>query len=144
MPCSYTIHAEARLVTICGWGVITTPEVVAMRKMLGADPRFRPDFAELDDYSRLTRVALDFAGVREAAAVNPYGPGARRAVVVGSDEAYGVARQYQQVRGEAPPDELQIFRSLAPALSWLGLSAATLPTGPGPDRVFGSDSRAPC
>ena len=115
-----------------------------MRKMLGADPRFRPDFAELDDYTRLTRVALDFAGVREAAAVNPYGSGARRAMVVGSDEAYGVARQYQQVRGEAPPDEIQIFRSLPQALSWLGYTPDTLPAGTGPDQVFGADSRSPC
>jgi hypothetical protein len=52
------------------------------------------------------------------AKLNPFGAGARRALVVTSDVVFGMARMYQILRDESP-DELQIFRKVDDAFRWL-------------------------
>jgi hypothetical protein len=55
--------------------------------------------------------------------LTPFGAGARRAIVVGSDVVYGMARMYQILRDTAP-DHLEVFRDLASNVAWLGLTEA--------------------
>ena len=50
--------------------------------------------------------------------LNPYGTGARRALVVTNDLVFGMARMYQILSDESP-DEFEIFRKLDDALLWL-------------------------
>jgi hypothetical protein len=67
----------------------------------------------------VAKIAISPVGIRDLGALNPWGQGARRAVVVASDYAYGMARMYQMIR-EPSQDELEIFRGLEHALDWLG------------------------
>jgi len=57
------------------------------------------------------------------AKLNPFGPGARRAVVVTNDVVFGMARMYQILTDESS-DELQIFRNMDDALRWLWIADA--------------------
>jgi hypothetical protein len=55
--------------------------------------------------------------------LNPFGAGARRAVVVTNDVVFGMARMYQILTDESP-DELRIFRKVDDALQWLWIADA--------------------
>ena len=88
-----------------------------------SDPRFRRDMRHLFSFDGVSDPRISCHAVRAVTKLNPFGPGARRAVVVRSDAAYGVARMYELSRDPAR-DELQVFRDLESALGWLGLAAA--------------------
>lgn len=104
MPFAFTIELSRRLVLSRGWGVLTDRELVAHVRALAADPRFRPDLHQLCDFVDVTDVKVTAAGVREMTGLNPFGAGARRALAVSSDVAYGMARMYQIMRGDAPDE----------------------------------------
>jgi hypothetical protein len=48
------------------------------------------------------------------------GPGSRMAVVARNDEAFGLARMYEMLRGDTPV-EIVVFRSMPEAEAWLEL-----------------------
>ncbi len=54
---------------------------------------------------------------------NPFRTDSRRAVVVASDEAFGMARMYGSYSDSAP-DQFRVFRELGSALEWVGLDPA--------------------
>jgi len=60
---------------------------------------------------------------RILAALNPFGAGSRRALVVASDVVFGMARMYQ-ILTEPSPDEFELFRDFDKALDWLGVADA--------------------
>lgn len=118
MPCGYTIDLARSLVLSRGWGVLTDRELLAHVRTLTADPRFARDFRQLADFRDVTDVQITSSTIREMAKLNPFGAGARRALVVTSDVVFGMARMYQILRDESP-DELQIFRKVDDAFRWL-------------------------
>jgi hypothetical protein len=126
MPLAYVIHAELRLVVVRAWGVLSTDEVLAVIGALYQDPQFRSDFRELVDARKVTVLHVSPAGIREIATSNPYSSAARRAIVVSSEVAFGMARMYEMMR-DPSPDEVQVFREYASALEWLGVSERELP-----------------
>ena len=123
MPAIYTIDPARSLVLSCGWGIVTEREFLAHVLALTADARFAPHFHQLVDLRDVTDVRLTFSTVRELARLNPFGAGARRALVVTCDVVFGMARMYQILTDESP-DELEIFRKLDDALQWLGIADA--------------------
>lgn len=123
MPAAFTIDPSRRLVLSRGWGVLTDRELVAHVHALSADPRFRPDLHQLVDFLGVTDVRVTASGVREMTGLNPFGAGARRALAVSSDVAYGMARMYQIMRSDAA-DVVEIFRDIDSALEWLGVAEA--------------------
>jgi len=136
MPATYRIDPVERLVWSRAWGVVWNEELTAHSRALRADARFHPDFRQLQDFRSVERVELTSAGLREVAALNPFDRGARRAVVVPTDELFGLARMHEQLR-KPGRDELQVFRDLVPALAWLGLPPGWTPPPPDPsDPVF--------
>ena len=98
-------------------------EILAHVRALIADPRFARNFHQLLDLRDVTNVQFTASTVRELARLNPFGAGARRAVVVTNDVVFGMARMYQILADESP-DELQIFRKMDDALQWLGIADA--------------------
>ena len=74
-------------------------------------------------------------GIRAVADRNPFAPDARRSIVVSSDEAFGLARMYVSYT-EIPDSRIRIYRSLIPALEWVGLDAATKCQAQTPHAIF--------
>ncbi|MEI8014653.1 MAG: hypothetical protein WCH20_07410 [Nitrospira sp.] len=120
MPCAYTIDLARSLVLSRGWGEITDRELLAHVHALTADPRFARNFHQLADLRDVTDVRITASCIREMVRLNPYGTGARRALVVTNDVVFGMARMYQILSDESP-DEFEIFRKLDDALRWLEL-----------------------
>jgi hypothetical protein len=118
MPCAYTIDLARSLVLSRGWGEVTDRELLAHVRALTADPRFARSFHQFIDLRDVTDVQITASTIREMVKLNPFGAGARRAVVVTSDVVFGMARMYQILRDESP-DEFEIFRKLDDALRWL-------------------------
>lgn len=123
MPCAYTIDLTRSLVLSRGWNTVTDRELLAHVRTLTADPRFARNFRQLADLRDVTDVQVTAPTIREMARLNPFGPGARRAVVVTSDVVFGMARMYQILADESS-DELQIFRNVDDALRWLWIADA--------------------
>jgi len=136
MPTSYRLDLVERVVWSRAWGLVRNEELTAHSRALRADPRFQPDFRQVQDLLSVERAEITAAGLRELASLNPFGKGARRAVVVGSDELFGLARMHELLR-QPDRDELQVFREIGPALAWLGLPPGWTPPPPDPhDPVF--------
>jgi hypothetical protein len=121
MPSGYTIDLPRSLVITRAWGVLIEEDLFGHAAALGADPRFRRDMRQLLDFREVTQLQISGATLRQMVDRNPFGAGARRAIVVGSEVAYGMARMFQTFK-DATPDRLEVFRSLERALEWLGLT----------------------
>ncbi|MFI5281286.1 MAG: hypothetical protein ACHQU1_12390 [Gemmatimonadales bacterium] len=123
MPAAYTIDESRSIVLSRAWGVVTDGDLFAHARTLAADPRFRPHFRHFSDFRDSTRTDITRTGLRHHSNLNPFGQGARRAIVVGSDVVYGMGRMYQVMRAE-DGDELEVFRDADLAFDWLGIAAA--------------------
>jgi hypothetical protein len=141
MPVSYTIDIALALVLSRGWGVVTGAELLAHAHALAADPRFHPAWRQLFDLRDATRGEVDRATIVQLASLSPFGHGARRAIVVPGDLAYGLSRMFEILR-EPVPDEICVCRSLPEACKWLGLSQGTYEAAAAPrppDWAIGGD-----
>lgn len=136
MPGSYLIDVANGIVYSRGWGVITNEQVAEHATTLRADPRFDPGFRQIVDFRELERVQLTGAGVRDIARVNPFRRDARRAFVVGTDEAFGVTRMFGFFT-DSDDEQFRTFRFIEPAFEWIGLDPASPWPARAPDRTFG-------
>jgi|SRR5579859_4852242 len=132
MPATYRLDLAERVVWSKAWGLLRDEELAAHSRKLVTDPRFSPDFRQVQDLLDVVDAPLTPSGLREVARLNPFGPGARRAVVVPSAVLFGLARMHENLR-EGAGDELCVFRAMAPALEWLGLLPAWQPPPPASD-----------
>jgi hypothetical protein len=108
---------------------LTDRDIIAHARALAADALFAPRFCQLIDLRDVVLMDVTTAGIRQLVEANPFGAGARRAVVVGDDVVvYGMARMYELMRGETR-DELEVFRDLDRGIQWLGLGIATSELG---------------
>lgn len=122
MPIDYRIDTARGVVFTVADGPFTDEAALDHQRRLTVDPAFRPNMAQLSDFSRAT-LELSTAAVRSLAIGNPFGPGSRRALVIpGRDARYGMARMFQLLTEEQGP-ELRIFEDLAEARAWLGLES---------------------
>ncbi|MFI5214687.1 MAG: hypothetical protein ACHQU8_09140 [Gemmatimonadales bacterium] len=123
MPVAYTIDQSRSIVLTRGWGVAVDRDLHAHVRSLAADSRFRPHFKQFGDLRGVVKADITRLGIRQLSDLNPFGAGAKRAVVVGSDVVYGMARMYQVMRADRG-DELEVFRDADLAFEWLGVPAA--------------------
>lgn len=99
MPVVYTIDLARSLVLSRGWGVVTDCELLAHARALTADPRFARNFHQLADLREVTDARItESTNKQMLVRLNPFGAGARRAMVVTCDVAFGMARMYQILR----------------------------------------------
>lgn len=84
LPATYRLDLAHRLVWSRGWGQLQNEELAAHSRTLRGDPRFDPSFRQLQDLTAVTAFDLTPAGLQIVAWLNPFGVGARRAVVVPS------------------------------------------------------------
>jgi hypothetical protein len=135
MPASYLIDIPNRIVFSRAWGVLTDSEIIAHAETLKVDPRFNSGFRQVGDFLRTNALLLTSAAIRAVALDNPFPKDARRAFVVPSDEAFGLARMFSLYLG-ADPKEFAIFRELGPGLEWIGLPRSAMWPDRVPDKTF--------
>jgi hypothetical protein len=120
MPGGYTIDESRGLVLSRAWGEIAGADIVVHARALAADPRFVPSYRQLFDFSATTRADVSETAVWTLAEDSPFGAGARRAVVVASNVAYGLVRMFQSLR-EGRGESFLICRDMDEAIQWLDL-----------------------
>ena len=102
-----------------------------------ADPNYRPGMDRLADYSGVTKLSVTADGIQRLATAargfDPFRWGIRLAIVVSGETGFGVGRQYQGMRMEAPY-EIRLFRSVEDAMEWLGIPFDYDPWGGTPER----------
>ena len=118
MPASYRIDAADQIIYSRAWGVLTDDDIATNRAALARDPAFVPTSSQLYDFSEVTAVEVTAAGVRALARTSPFARTARRAIVVSSDVAYGMARMYAII-SDHHDDAFRIFRDQRDAIAWL-------------------------
>jgi len=121
MSFDYQIDVARRLVISRGWGALTDQDLLSHAASLAKDPRFQRDMRQLVDFREVARIEFATGTIHRMVGVNPFGAGARRAFVLSSAGAYGMARMYQSL-SDPSPDKVELFRELEPALAWLGLT----------------------
>jgi len=136
MSDSYLIDVPRGIVFSRGWGVLTDAEIFAHAESLRSNARFDPGFRQIVDFRELREIRLTGAGVHAVAQNNPFRRDARRALVVVTDEAFGLVRMFELFT-EADPDQFRIFREIGPALEWVGLEPDTPWPARAPDATFG-------
>lgn len=113
------IDAARQAVFITAEGKVTEAGITDAIARLRAEPNFRPHFSELLDMRGVTGFEVSSEAVRALTQLDLFDPSARRAFVVASDLAFGLARMYSLARG--PHEQLRVFRSVEEARAWLGL-----------------------
>ena len=118
MGVAYSVDGERRMVCSRGWGVLTTDDLRGLYRVMLTDPRIRPGFRQLADWRDITTMSVDQFAVREAAQTHVFGDHMRRAIVVASDVAYGIARMFASY-SDAAGQDVEVFRDMASAQLWL-------------------------
>jgi hypothetical protein len=123
MPATFEIDAARRLVVSRAWGVLEDADLAATQAGVRADARFDAGFSQIFDFTAVTEVRLTGATLIGLSRTSPFAIDARRAVVVSSDVAFGMARMYA-LASDRGAESFQIFRDMESALQWLGVENA--------------------
>lgn len=121
MPIGYSIDGSRPFVVVRAWGALTDDELRAYATTLLGDERFdrtMPKLMDLRAASLSCVSAAFFRGFR-----CPFARASRRAFVVSSKAAFGVARMYGMLTGD--DEHFTVVGDVDEALAWLGLPADT-------------------
>jgi hypothetical protein len=122
MPVSYRIFGSNDFVVSTALGRITDGELLDHQKSLLGDQDFDPSYPQLDDYRDADMDQVSTGCIQTLARTSGTSRRrSKRALVVGSEIAYGLARMLQALR-EGSRQEIQVFRDLDRALGWLEVS----------------------
>ena len=124
MGATYSIERDRFLIRTHVSGSITSPQLLEMYERMIADPHFSAAYNQLADWREVTELRVLTSAVREAAKSHPFIAGTKRAIVVGSDVVYGVARVFA-AHAEHVGQDVRVFRDMEDALEWVGLSGGT-------------------
>lgn len=105
-------------------GTVTEDEVQEHNRRLRRDPLFNPDYQQLVDLREITNTKVGSDFVRDTARDQYFAPGVRRAFVATNDYTFGMARVFAAV-AETQGQTIAVFRNIAEAEEWLGLSGPT-------------------
>lgn len=122
MPITYRIFGAEPFVLSTALGNVSDADLLTHQRELMSDPKFDPSYPQLDDLrdADMESVSADCIQTLARTHVASRRP-AKRALLVGSDVAYGLARMLQALREGSRP-EIQVFRDVDQALGWLGVS----------------------
>jgi hypothetical protein len=120
---SFVYDAETRRRIALFVGAIGDRELFEAYDALLHDPTYDPSVDDLIDLRGVTHMAVTGAGLHRLIALYDDRPSSghqtRAAIVAPSDVLYGVSRMFQTLRGDGNPDEVEVFRTLGDATSWL-------------------------
>ena len=118
MPATFLIDHDERIIRSRAWGLLIDRDLLETQQRLREDPRFEPTYCQIWDFTAVQQLSLTGDGLRKLAANSPFSRDARRAIVVGSEGAYGMARMYALL-SDRNPDHFRIFRDTPAAVKWL-------------------------
>jgi hypothetical protein len=119
MGFQYKIDKDKRLVETSGGGVFTKDHAIAHQQQLLADPDFEPSFYQLMDLTHVTAFEVSDADIRYLAERSVFSAESRRAIVVKTDEGYGLARMFGIIRELRGEWGIRVFRNHDDAWEWL-------------------------
>ena len=129
MPIDFRIDSDRRVVFAAGRGTVTPEEVFDYQRQVWS----RADVAgynELFDMSAAERIIPPSRGsVRDlassAALMDPPDFMSKFAIVAPQDLAFGIGRMFESYRelDERSTKQVAVFRSMQPALAWLGIDS---------------------
>ncbi len=119
MPAFYKIDKENRLVMTTGSGILTLSDALAHQEKLQHDPDFDPAYAQLLDFSHVTKIEVTSEQMRRIAQNSVFSATSRRAILVSNDTAYGLARMFAILRESSGDTGIEVFRNLDEALDWV-------------------------
>jgi hypothetical protein len=118
MPATFLIDHDDRIVRSRAWGLLIDRDLLDTQQRLREDPRFEPTYCQIFDFTAVEQLSLTADGLRALAANSPFSRDARRAIVVGTEGAYGMARMYAML-SDRNPRFFRIFRDAPSAIKWL-------------------------
>lgn len=133
MPIEFFVDAPRGVVFSKATGVFSAADAIRHRDRLSRDPGFRPEFKQLLDLLEVTQIKISGEEIRNLAQQTVLGPGAKRAIVVSSTNAFGLGRMFGSYREIYGAEEIRVFRNKAEALAWL-----QLPVEPAPESFLTS------
>lgn len=117
----YEHAARRRIATFCG--AVGDRDLYDAYASLLRESTYDASVDDLIDLRRVTHMAVTSAGLHRLIALYDGrasgGFATRAAIVAPTDVLFGVARMFQTLRGDANPDEVEVFRNLEGALLWL-------------------------
>ena len=119
MPSSYVIDKERKLVITTAWGDCTADDVLEFRKQVLKDHDFDPSYSQLADFTGVTKVDFSPDEVRMLAAISPFSPQSRRALVADNQLIFGLSKMFGILRNLRGEKLIRVFRTRSEALDWL-------------------------
>ena len=119
MPAFYKIDKERRIVLSTGSGIVTKDDLMGHQDRLLEDPDFDRSFCQLWNLTQVTGAKVKATDVEIMARRDVFSPLSRRAIVVATDEHYGLARMFQIHRELSGEQGIRIFRNLDDGLDWI-------------------------
>ena len=121
MPVSYQIDSAQKIVYTTFKGKVTNQEFVRHATEIMSDPEIDGSFVELIRADTSSMVGVTGSGLREIADALKVSTAVRKIGIVASREVeFGLARMVESL-AHGSPIEIQVFRELADASSWLGI-----------------------
>lgn len=120
MPFRFEIDRERGIVYAVSEGVVNAEAVRDYLRRLESDPTYASNLnALIDVRSAITGfTAEDLRDIAELVRRRPEGAESRRAVVVASDEHYGLMRMFEAYTASGPT-RYRVFRDPDEAVAWL-------------------------
>jgi hypothetical protein len=121
MPLSYRIDKQQRLVASRISGNFTVDDALEFRRQIVADADFDPSFAELLDFSGVSKMDITPREVRMLAGTNIFSPDSRRAIVAEDPLVFGLGRIFETLRTLRGDRHIRVFHTRDQALTWIFL-----------------------
>ncbi len=137
MPITYRVDRERKLVLATAQGVLTEADLRAYVRTVLSDSQVRPGFNELIDLRNMTSVEVSTLGVGSIVDVIlkfAHAVKESKTALVASDLNVQEVSRLNEFLRTTVPTTVQLFRDVAAARAWLGLSVAR-PNNPGERRV---------
>jgi len=127
----WTTHVDPvrEFIYVAAWGTADFASIRAAQTAIGSHPLFRPHYSSIFDLRQLNFTPLRSSDVVSLGSHTAFVETARRVLVVGTAEHFGLARMYQahSAINVGHRDSINVVYDLTDALDWLGLDALAIP-----------------
>jgi hypothetical protein len=135
VPASYQIDKARRLIISTAVGFLTGAEILAHQQQLQRDPDFNPDCSQIFDCTGVTGNSLSADDIKAIATKTIFSARSRRAVVVATDDQFGLARMFEILREGQGEYGIRVFRDQERAFQW------AVPEGQAPPGVLATPGK---
>ena len=118
MPASYQIDKARRLVISIASGFLTAEDLATHQRKLLGDPDFDPSCSQIFDCKAVTGIDFNAEDVGALAARTIFSPHSRRAIVVTTDEQFGLFQMFKMIREGHGEHGIRVFRDQREASRW--------------------------